>query len=219
MTIMKPISFELPQGVDFSGVVSDGTTRFSATEFALLSGAMLLASNGRIAAVTPLDEHAYFPDEAPLLLLHGDMLVAESHKPMTVNICDDGQHALRKPLPKCEGRFPPFAAIFPENIDGRICLSLDIVLLTKLAAAMSPSGLVSLFIKPPKEGEHSSTDPVCVVGFNNTDEFVRGIGMIMPLTPDPKSHESLKARYAACRERLPKEAINFPLEQAKDGKP
>src|SRR5262249_31312356 len=139
--------------------------------------AVLAASNGRVLAVVPVavsqGKDRPLPAQVPAQLVPGGGFDT-----------DDEQGCIRV---VSRGKFPNTRTVLPTRgeVAGYTKLSLNLELLRDLAAAISPEGIIDLWIPPAKDGRVGSA--VVVIGYGGGDSAVTGVGLIMPrCCADPK---------------------------------
>lgn len=105
------------------------------------------------------------------------------------------------------GAFPDLAGILPTDVDGMVCIGMNAALLATLARAVNNADVgdvVTLFIRPGKGGEASSS-PIVAVGN-------KGVGLLVPYGTNRELSAKLYAahRRSLAGTRRPKPAAPDP---------
>jgi hypothetical protein len=173
-------SFTIPAGHKPGACCAKEDRRYTMKSAVLMRGAtgsFITATDGKVLSVLPVECSAH---NAPVLLPPKALDAGAQDK-----TCDLGKDQLKTtttgknhktslyPLPKQEGKYPDFKELLPEDVSHCHAIILDATLLANLASAISPAGIVTLYVPA------SSTKPILVIG---TDEArPTGFGLIMQM--------------------------------------
>jgi hypothetical protein len=185
----------------------------------------LVTTNKKVLAAIPMTIEGDRPQHP--FMLPGESVNANG-KPAQVVVNGEVRTRLGKkvtitPLPEQEGRFPGVGQVFPHVGSDAIALTINARQLAELAAAISPVGILTLFIPriPLAKEEKPELLPVCrpvpVVGAGE-DGQETGIGLFMPLSAE-LSGQHVNARISERLNYLREHASKLPQENITIGPP
>jgi hypothetical protein len=183
----------------------------------------LLATNKKILAALPISVEGDRPKH--VVLLPGESVNANG-KPAQVVVNGEvrtttGKKISVAPLPDQAGRYPAVGQVFPRVCQDAIVLTLDAQQLADLAAAISPTGVVTMFIPriPLAKDNAPELLPVChpvpVVGADDEGRET-GIGLFMPLSAE-LSGQHVNSRIVPRLDYLREHVRKLPQNPVKIG--
>ncbi len=212
------VKFTVPSGHKAGACAASESMRYATSNVALVPGKpnesgahanYLIATDGNVLSFLPVEATG---NDKPLLLPADSVKANGKETSVEVNgevRSTNGKKTSVAPLPEQSGLFPAVGSVLPKSGDMtyHACLTLDAELLSKLASAISQTGVVSLFIPMADKGQICK--PVIAVGLGGDDnERPIGIGLLMPMTNPKKDY---------CRQHVENIAGDIPEKTIRFG--
>lgn len=217
------IRFTVPAGHKLENCCAKDGARFALSNVLAFKGgeqSYLTATNTRVLAVLPIS-----PDGGdfanPTFLPPKAMNANGKAKRVEVNgevRTSDGKKTEVYPIPNEEGFFPGIGHVFRKPTEGYTVLTLNAKLLLDLANAISPDGVITLFVPPndPKgtgithDNSGQVTGEVYAVGTDSETDTPVGFGAIMPVTAERKKMEKRRTYLTQHGANLPDRPFGPP---------
>lgn len=219
----ETFSFAVPAGRNVGACCSQGDLRYVTDNPVCFRGALdstpyIMATDSRILSIISLDGLA--PEQPHLI--HRDACKANG-KPSMVHVGDEvrvtsGKKTVIHELPVQAGSFPNMLQVFRcemEDPSKFRAVVLNVDYLKRLAEAISPSGCLTMLIPEPKKLAPLVDSPCVAIGQGEDeggDGRIRGIGLIVPVCPEPNGQKLVDAELAFIEKvlsQLPDERILF----------
>lgn len=242
-------SFTVPAGRKLGNVAAKDSTRYALNSVAFIpselrlpsdgptgekfDGGHLVATDGKILAVLPVDASGEYPGSAVALpceacngngkplqvAVNGELRMTPVHPKFSSKALS--AKTTIAPLPTDCGRYPRVGDVFPSVVNNHkvIKLVIDVDLLSRLAGAIGDSPIVTVYMEA-KDGKVCS--PLAIVG-HTADCAPAAIGVLMPLTspseknplnPDKPIPDAFLERYNQLSEVIRKTGpIEFKAQQ------